>query len=207
MQSCVIISSRPLSAALRRYIAPGAFVIAADAGWLRSMEIGVTPNLALGDFDSAPAPGPEVETLILPAEKNDTDTHFAAREALRRGFGQVTILGGMGGRPDHTMANYATLLFLAQNRVENLMADEATEVRCMGPGSLRLQGGPNQYLSVFAAAGRVQGVTLQGVKYPLHNAQLTMEYPLGVSNEFLAGEAIVSIAAGYVWVVVTQKDK
>lgn len=207
MAKCVIISSRPMTRAMRLYIPEDAFVIAADAGWQRAQEIGIAPHLVLGDFDSAPPPEAAPEILRLPAEKNDTDTYFAAKEAVRRGFAEVTILGGSGGRPDHTLANYATLLYLAKCSVACLQADENSEIRCIGPGTLRLQQRPACYLSVFPMGGAAAGVTLRGVKYPLQEARLTPDYPVGTSNEFAAPWAEISVQRGYLLVVVTDKDE
>ena len=206
MGKCVIISSQPVHRSMHLYVPPGAFVIAADAGWQRARELGIEPDLVLGDFDSAPAPQTGIEVLRLPAEKDDTDTHFAAREAVRRGFAEVTILGGTGGRPDHTLANYATLLYLAKNGVENLLADEHSEAQCIGPGTLHIAERRQCYLSVFAAGGPAYGVYLAGVKYPLHNANLTPDYPLGTSNEFDGPQAGITVQKGHLLVVVTNKD-
>lgn len=69
MQPCIIISSMPLSRAMLRYVPPGAYIIAADAGWQRAQTLGLQPNLVLGDFDSAPPPqAPGLECLHLPAQ-------------------------------------------------------------------------------------------------------------------------------------------
>lgn len=204
---CVIIAACPLSEAMRAYIPPHAFVIAADAGWQQAAKIGVEVDLVLGDFDSSPFPGGAVNTLVLPQEKNDTDTHFAAKEAVRRGFGSVTILGGMGGRVDHFFANLCTLLYLAEQGLGSRMVDEKTEIHCITPGEYLFNAKEDAYLSVFAAGGKAGGVCLQGVKYPLLQAELLPDFPLGVSNEFAAPQAEVSFATGHLFVMITQKDR
>ncbi|MDL2325435.1 thiamine diphosphokinase, partial [Ruminococcaceae bacterium OttesenSCG-928-A16] len=181
---CVILAAQPISKALCRYIPRSAFIIAVDAGWQQAQRLGIEPDLVLGDFDSAPLPQNGHNVHRLPAEKNDTDTYFAVREALARGAQKVTILGGLGGREDHTFANLQTLRFLAENRVENLLVSQTAEIRCLWPGTVLLPPQPSRYLSVFAAGGTASGVCLRAVKYPLHNATLTPGYPLGVSNEF-----------------------
>lgn len=205
MRPCVIVCPRPVGQEMKRYVLPGAFVIAADAGWRRAKEIGVEPDLVLGDFDSSGLPE-GIAHIVLPAEKDDTDTFYAARVAVEKGFDEVVILGGTGGRADHTMANYATLLYLAQNGVRGCMADEQGEVFCRTPGRFEVDRRPGCYLSVFAMGGAARGVTLEGVKYPLHDALLLPEYPLGVSNEFAAGRAVVSHTEGNLLVFITQMD-
>ena len=101
---CVIFAGLPVAPELCEDIGPQDIIITADAGWKTARAMGFFPALALGDFDTAPAPeGPDV--LRLPAEKDDTDTFFAARRALETGCSEVLILGGIGGRLDHTLAN------------------------------------------------------------------------------------------------------
>ena len=94
---CVIFAGLPVAPELCEDIGPQDIIITADAGWKTARALGFSPALALGDFDTAPAPeGPDV--LRLPAEKDDTDTFFAARRALETGCSEVLILGGIGGR-------------------------------------------------------------------------------------------------------------
>ena len=101
---CVIFAGLAVPPHLCQDIGPQDVILAADAGWKTARALGFAPTLALGDFDTAPAPkGPDV--LRLPAEKDDTDTFFAARKALEMGCSEVLILGGIGGRLDHTLAN------------------------------------------------------------------------------------------------------
>lgn len=206
MKTCVIVSSMDVSPDMRRLVPPDAFIIGADAGWQRAVQIGLQPHLALGDFDSAGSLPQNINTLRLPAEKNDTDTHYAAKYAVEHGFENVVLLGATGGRLDHTVANLHTLLYLAQHGVKNKLADAHTRVYCMPPGTLSLQAHKGCYLSVFAAGGTAGGVVLAGVKYPLHNAVLTPAYPLGISNEFAAETATVTLAEGYLYVMVVQHD-
>lgn len=203
-KTAVIFASRPVSAGMRQYVPPRAFVVGADAGWQNAQSLGLVVDLALGDFDSSPQPDHVKEVIVLPAEKDDTDTHFAAKELLRRGYESFTLLGALGGRPDHEMANYQTLLHLARQGAEVLAADEGFEVRCLGPGTLRLARGDWRWLSVFAAGGKAAGVTLRGVKYPLADAVLTPDVPLGVSNEFAAQQAEISCNEGCLYVMVSR---
>lgn len=79
--------------------------------------VGVEPDLLLGDYDSAPRPEAGAKTVFLPAEKDDTDTYYAARKALELGATDVVIVGGLGGaRLDHTLANLQTLVFFGKKR-------------------------------------------------------------------------------------------
>lgn len=179
-------------------------VIAADAGYLTARRFGREPDLLLGDYDSAPAPA---GAQRLPAEKDDTDTHFAAKKAVELGARRVTILGGTGGRLDHTLANFATLLYLARSGVEAVLADASTEVRALLPGTYRFARRDGWYLSLFPLEGNASGITLRGVKYPLCGAELRADFPLGTSNEILAPFAEIICTAGALLCVFSKKEE
>ena len=207
-KTAVILSAVPMGGEMRRYLTPDAFVVACDAGYRNAVRLGVQPDLIVGDFDSAPRPETTGKTIVLPHVKDDTDTHYAARWLLEQGCTRITLLGALGGaRLEHSLANLATGLFLAQNGVEVLLADERSELHYLLPGTpLALQKGDWQYLSLFPLQGTLQGVTLTGVYYPLQNAALTADYPLGVSNEFVQDTAQLFCTAGCGLAVLTRAD-
>lgn len=206
---CLILCSRPVSAGMLCYVQENAYVIAADAGWQRAQELGIAVDLGVGDYDSSSLPQHLPEVIRLPAEKDETDLFFAAKEALRRGFRDITLLGAAGGRADHTLAALATLLYLAQSGATALLADEEMTARCVGPGEkLRLPRVPGAYLSIFPAEGTARGVRLCGVKYPLTDAILTASVPLGVSNRFTAAAAEISCEVGWLFVLTaTEREE
>ena len=208
MRRAVILSAVPLSAEMAGYLRPDDYVIACDAGYRNAEHLGVQPDLVIGDFDSAPQPLTNGKTVVLPHIKDDTDTHFAARWAVQQGFSSVLLLGGLGGaRIEHTFANISTGLFLARSGVDTLLADERSELRYLLPDQpLCLAHGPWMYLSVFPLTERLEGITIEGVFYPLRDAVLTNEYPLGVSNEFTAPSARLFCRSGAGLVILTRSD-
>lgn len=131
----VILSAVPVSTALCRYVQPGDFVVACDAGYRNAERLDLRPDLIVGDFDSAPQPKTEHETIVLPHVKDDTDTQYAAHWLLEHGYDEITLLGALGGaRLEHTLANLATGLYLAKNGVNVLLANERSELRYLVPG-------------------------------------------------------------------------
>ena len=205
----VVLSAVPVSASMAAYLEPGAFIVACDAGYRNAETLGVVPDLIVGDFDSAPQPLVRHErTIVLPHVKDDTDTHFAARWLWQHGCREVTFLGALGGqRFEHTVANLHTALFLAKNGVQVLLADERSELRILCPGQpMTLERKGWTYLSLFPLDGPLTGVEEQGVFYPLQDAVLTPDYPLGVSNEFTAPQAVLSCRAGHGLVVLSRAD-
>ena len=90
---CVIFAGLPAAPELHGWWADADYVIAADAGYENACRVGVEPDLLLGDYDSAPRPEAGAKTVFLPAEKDDTDTYYAARKALELGATDVVIVG------------------------------------------------------------------------------------------------------------------
>lgn len=204
----LLLSAVPVTGALRRYAQPADFVVACDAGYRNAEVLGVTPDLIVGDFDSAPQPKTSGKTIVLPHVKDDTDTHYAARWLAGQGYSAVTMLGALGGkRLEHTFANVATALWLAKQGVQVRLADERSELHILCPGCpLTLRRGDWMYISLFPLEGVLTGVELIGEYYPLHNATITADYPLGVSNEFVAPQATLKAATGYGLVVLSRAD-
>lgn len=204
----LLLSAVPVSAAMCRYAQPEDFVVACDAGYRNAERLDLRPDLIVGDFDSAPQPKTAFETIVLPHVKDDTDTQYAARWLLEHGYNQITMLGALGGaRLEHTLSNLATGLYLAKNGVDVLLADEHSELRFLVSGrSLSLQRENWKYLSVFPLEGKLGGVCIRGAFYPLEDAELTADYPLGVSNEFTEETAHLSCTSGSGVVVLTRDD-
>lgn len=208
LQHAVILSAVPTGPEMARYLRPGDFVVACDAGYRNAAALGVVPDLIIGDFDSAPRPAATEHTIVLPHVKDDTDTHYAARWLARRGCARVTMLGALGGaRLEHTFANVGTGLFLARQGIETVLADARTELHYLLPGRpLTLERADWTYLSVFPLAGPLTGLDIEGAFYPLRNAALTPDYPLGVSNEFAAPAATLRCTGGSGLVALTRAD-
>ena len=203
----VILSACPVSVRMREYIPEGSFLIACDAGYRNARALEVAPDLVVGDFDSAPRPQGK-NLVVLPHEKDDTDTQYAARLALERKADRVVILGGLGGtRLEHTLANLATGLWLEKRGISALLANEESEIRFLLPGRpLTLERKNWKYLSLFPLEGEMTGVDLEGAYYPLKDARLTGEYPLGVSNEFAAPAITLRCRKGCGAVILTNTD-
>ena len=203
----VILSACPVSETMRAYLREDDFVIACDAGYRNLEHLHCKPNLIVGDFDSAPNPN-FPDTVVLPHVKDDTDTQYAAAWAADHGAKQVLMLGALGGkRLEHTIANLSTGLYLAKRGVNAVIANEQSEIHYFMPGKpLTLSKENWMYFSVFPLEGKLSGVSIQGAYYPLENAALSMDYPLGVSNEFVQSEVQISCQGGAGIAILTKAD-
>lgn len=206
---CVIVSAAPLAPAMKKMLRPGDYLIACDGGYQSTRRVlGREPDVILGDFDSAPLPE-GTGAVVLPRVKDDTDTHYAAKLAVEKGFSNVLLLGALGGhRLEHTLANIGTGLWLEKQGVRVTIANEDSRLCFLMPGqTMTLPYEPEEYFSVLPLEGKAEGVCEQGAKYTLEYATLTtVDFPLGVSNETLPGGATISVREGSLLVICTKKD-
>lgn len=179
----------------------GDFVMCADGGWKLAEAAGVKADLVIGDFDSSDAP----ESGVIerhPVMKDDTDTMLCLKRGLAMGYERFLFVGGFGGRLDHTMANLQTMLFAAKFGARAEMCDGYTWATAVMNGTVRVKRRPGK-LSVFAMSDRCTGVSISGTLYELSDGTLENFFPLGVSNEFAADEAVVSVKDGALLVMTT----
>lgn len=177
---------------------PGDFVIAADAGYRICQREQITPDLLLGDFDSMEAPKEFPRVCRLPVEKDETDTLAAIRMGLEQGCTDFLIYGGTGGkRLDHTLANLQSLLFLRRKGAMGFLFDNDFVWTVIEKESITIQRTVEWGLfSAFCLGDRAEGVDEEGFQYPLRDAVLTPDFPLGVSNHILEPEARISVRKG-----------
>ena len=196
MTRCVIIGGARIQdyGRARAYLRPGDFAVYCDCGLDHMEGLGKAPDLIVGDFDSHPHPALPAETIALPREKDDTDTVFAVKEALRRGYEEFLLLGVIGGRLDHTLGNVSILLMLDSLGKRAMALDDYGEFTVVSREPAFV---PDRfaYFSLLNVDGLARNVTIRGAKYPLEGAEITSEYQYGVSNEPLPGQ-IARITVG-----------
>ena len=172
------------------------FFVFCDSGLKHMDALGVQANLIVGDFDSHENPHLSVETIVLPCEKDDTDTVYAVKEAVKRGFTEFLLIGTVGGRLDHTLGNVSILLYLDSLGLKAQMIDDYSEMEIVSKEPVSVEDG-YAYFSLLNITGLAEGVTIRNAKYPLSDASITCEYQYGISNEPLPGKtARVSVANG-----------
>ncbi len=213
-EKCIIVAAGELSAA-EIEVVQGDLLIAVDGGLEHCERLGLEPDLVLGDFDSVKegqltqisqweAKSPK-RVIRLKPEKDDTDTLAAIRLALEQGYRDFLLYGAMGGRrPEHTIANIQCLLFLKHHGAVGYLVDGTGMCFVMENEEMRFQPSMEGYLSLFSLKEEALGVNIQGMKYELDNARITNDFPIGISNEFIGQEAVVSVRQGQLLGIVTS---
>ena len=186
MSRCVILSAGPVanSLELAALLRPDDYILAADGGWRLAQKMGVIPSAVIADFDSlsgTPIPA-GVEVVRLPVQKDVTDTAAAAEYAYEAGYRDFLMLGCTGGRLDHQHAAILTMVDLVRRGARAMLADECNRITAADCSPYFVEPMEGWSLSLFAFDGDVEGLTLQGMAYPLTNYTLTPADPLCVSN-------------------------
>ena len=145
------------------------------------------PDLIVGDFDSHENPNLDVETIVLPTIKNDTDTVFAVKEALGRGFEDFLLLGVVGARLDHTLGNVSILLMLDTMGKQAKIVDDYSEMEIVSDKIAEVDDFW-QYFSLLNITGVAEDITITNAKYEIQDAEIDTDWQYGVSNEPLPGQ-------------------
>ena len=204
---CVIVGGAKIRnyQTLLEYLDPDDFNVFCDSGLRHQEWLGIEPHLIVGDFDSHDDPHLDVETIVLPREKDDTDTVFAVKEALKRGFDDFLLLGVVGGRLDHTLGNVSILLMLHSLGKRALLVDDYSEMEIVSKDPVRIDDSL-PFFSLLNISGTAEGITVEGAKYPLRDAEIQCTYQYGISNEVLPGhQARVSVEKGELLLVKVQR--
>ena len=181
------------------------FVICCDAGFKAACEMGIEPDLIMGDFDSYSEKLPDgIKTMRFPVEKDDTDSMLAVREGLKRGYREFVLLFPLGGRLDHTYANIQTLAFLLEHGAEGILIGPRDTVRLLRNGTLILDRKENKTFSLFAFMGTAKGVSLSGMQYSLDNAEVTEAFPIGLGNHILEPQGTVTVTDGTLLIIESE---
>lgn len=187
--------------AARRALQPEDWIVAADGGSRHCRALGITPSVLIGDLDSAdPAQVSAwrqagIEVIPYPPEKNMTDLELALWLALDRGAGEILVLGAMGGRWDHSLANVMLTAHPALRRIPLTLSDGRQQARLLH-GEGRWQGNPGDMVSLIPIGGDAAGVTTAGLRYPLQDGTLDFGSSRGLSNVLTGSEASVSVRRG-----------
>lgn len=170
-------------------------VIAADAGYLKIKELGFTPDLAVGDFDSLGQIPTDTEIIKHPVKKDDTDALLAIKIGIEKGFSEFHFYGCTGNRLDHTLGALQNLSFLAERGCRGYLFGEDFIATAIKDESLEFSEENKGNISVFAATSECE-ISIEGLLYTLENKKITYDFPIGVSNEFIGQKAKINVHKG-----------
>jgi len=209
MKKCVIFAAAPIDNLDYVDVSGADMIICADAGVRYAKALNIEPDLVLGDFDSCDKSETEgYARITFPKRKDDTDLILAVKYGLESECDDFVIYGALGARLDHTIAAITVLNFLADNNKSGCLCDKRHTVRILKSGEHRIKN-TGGYLSLFPYGCDAVSIELSGTAYD-GGAVLTASFPLGVSNEIVSDEAVVTVLDGEgearVLMLLSQKD-
>jgi len=209
MSRCVIIGGADIAdySCIKKYLKEDDCFIFCDSGLKHMDGLGIRPDLIIGDFDSWDDPHMDVETVALPRVKDDTDTYYAAKEAKKRGFSEVLMIGTTGGRIDHTLGNIYILYDLDDAGIDAAAVDDYSEMSIISRKPAHISD-RYPFFSVLNMTGTAEGIDIKNAKYELKDAVIRSGYQYGISNEVIKGrEAEVSVRKGRLLLVKVVRDR
>ena len=184
-------------------------IVCADTAYLAAQKENIVPHAVIGDFDHVPHEdklSSDQKVIRFSSIKDDTDTMLCVKYALNRGAREIVIVGGIGGRLDHTFANIQTLSYIRKRGAKGTILDGEHAVTTVD-SHITLKKGSYYYASVFALDPVCRDITLKGFKYEAEHIDLTGDFPLGVSNEITAHEAEITVGKGALLVILAKREK
>ena len=220
MKKCLVISGGDFFAAPRSLYDQADFVIACDKGWEYAKRLGFTPDVVIGDFDSYS--GSEGDACVsedgtsalestqkkikLSTDKDDSDTLAAVKYAIKEGCDDFTFICAMGGRFDHLFCNIQTLSFIADRFGLARLFSEKDEIIVIKDRSITIPKKEGWSLSVFSLCDESRGVTEEGTRWLLNGAIMQQSAPYGLSNEWTADKAEVSVEEGTLIIILSKME-
>ena len=197
---CVIVGGAQIGSysRVKSYLKEDDFVIYCDSGLKHLEGLGSYPSLIIGDWDSYDDPHLDVETITLPVAKDDTDTVYAMREGMKRGFRDFLLIGAVGARLDHTLVNAYILTSLENRNCHGMIVDDWSEMELISswtdeegavhPGKALVED-RYPFFSLVALEGEARGITIRNAKFGLEDASIGPDYQYATSNEVLPGKS------------------
>jgi len=194
---------------VHKAIRPDDLLIAADGGGRHCRDLGLTPAVLIGDFDSLEDAeltffeNTGTEVIRHPARKDFTDLELAIRHAQGLGASEIIVLAALGSRWDQSLAN---LLLPATADFQGLrisLRDGPQEILLLradmegpSPAQLEIRGQPGDTVSLIPVGGDARGITTRELEYPLANETLFFGTTRGISNVMLSNKASISLESG-----------
>ena len=183
------------------------YIIAANGGWARASEYHIPVDLVVGDLDSLSTDAADalvtsgIETRAFPRIKDKTDLEIALDYALTLEPEKVVILGALGGRLDHTLANILLLEKVARTDVAIHIESGEESVFIVKERLSLDEVERGDLVSLLPISETVEGIQTKGLRFSLEHESLARSSSRGVSNEVSSVPAQIQIEKGFLLVI------
>ncbi|MCL2396884.1 MAG: thiamine diphosphokinase [Defluviitaleaceae bacterium] len=185
------------------------FVIFCDGGSRHGMNLGIRPDVIVGDLDSIDADvlayfqDMDVVFEKFPAAKESTDLELAIGLAMTKNPAEIIVLGAFGGRVDHFLGNIHALIPVVKSKVKASLVDFAIKAMIIHEVA-EITRESYDTISLIPLTSAASGVTTAGLKYPLRDEVLHIGTTRGISNIFVENTASVTVAEGLLLAICTK---
>lgn len=187
-------------------------IISVDKGIEALHELNINPSYIVGDFDSVNKDIVNIyrnENIPIQEhnpEKDYTDTELGIKLAVSLKASKISVVGGIGTRLDHTLANIHILKHCLDNNIVCEMLDAHNKIYLINRNvQIEKNKAFGKYISIIPLTTEVSGITLKGFKYPLNDYTLAIGKSLGISNEIEDDYAYILLKEG-ILIVIESKD-
>lgn len=185
-------------------------IICADGGANHSFYMDVIPSAIIGDLDSVRNEildfymQNDVRIEKYPAMKDETDTQLAMLKAIELGADDITFIGAIGDRFDHSYSNLSLLLYLLNRNIKGKIINEKNEIYLINK-SIELNGKIGGIISLIPYSQNVEEIYTEGLYYALSGQNMSLEMPYGISNIFTKEKASIRIKSGLLLVIKSRE--
>ncbi|SHF32046.1 thiamine pyrophosphokinase [Caloramator proteoclasticus DSM 10124] len=209
MKALVIAHGYNSKEVLKREFKDADLIICSDGGAIYAMEIGIKPDIIIGDLDSIDKNVYEyflengIKIVSYPREKDFSDTELCVDYAIDSGADSICIISGIGSRIDHSLINISLLYKIKSKGVDAYIATDSAYIYICND-YLQIEGEIGDTLSLIPLTLEVKGITTKGLKYKLVDGNIRLGQSIGVSNEFIEKSCSIKVKEG-ILIVVKQK--
>lgn len=196
----IVAGGEPIPASVLDDLGTPAYIVAADSGLDRAVALGISPDLVVGDLDSADqslleraiASGVTVDRH--PVDKDASDLELALESVADRGIDRAILIGGTGGRLSHFIAN--ALLLGRPRRLDLEWRTGGARVRALQSGDRQVfPVAYGELVSLLPLLDPTQARST-GLRWDLGDRPLELGSTRGISNEIIATTATVTVMSG-----------
>ncbi len=213
---CIVVGAGDFNGLKNEYgevISPGSsdLLIAADGGYDALMELDLTPDIVVGDFDSregkSPDSKPGMEVVELCVQKNDTDLGHAVEMGFEKGYRDFLLFGASGGRLSHTEANIRIMRGIVERGGSAVLYGKDSNIRVFKDDRIDYSEKDRGMLSMFSLSEISEGVTIRGLKYSLTDYTMSFTDPIGVSNMFTGEKGYIEVRKGVLLAINEYRER
>jgi len=183
-------------------------ILCADGGANTAKKMDIIPDYIIGDLDSADSSVIDFfkknkTKIIHDNNQNKTDLELALALAENLNPNDIIILGAIGDRIDHTLANILCLTKIKSN-VKAQIIDNKNTIELIRD-SIDFKGDKNDVVSVIPLED-ISNLNYTGLKWNVKNLDTKLGW-FGISNRFVNNKANISFLKGKLLVIKVREEK